>query len=141
MNHEPRSTYNTSPPMNEMLFVNERLSPSIAVPINVTVTIPMTMPSVVRIERSLFARMALQEIDRPSRSSVRKFIQAKADNWICGWMDWWMATYRASRSFDVWLRATQSGAGVYFPLRNAIYRIHRNPWQTRLRPPRNRLRE
>jgi hypothetical protein len=33
-----------------------------AVPISVTVTMPMTMPSVVSTERSLFARMALQEM-------------------------------------------------------------------------------
>ena len=43
-----------------------------AVPISVTVMMPMTMPSVVSTERNLFARMALHEIARPSRSSVRK---------------------------------------------------------------------
>ena len=41
---------------------------------SVTVTMPMTMPSVVSAERSLFARIALHEIARPSRSSVRKFM-------------------------------------------------------------------
>ena len=45
-----------------------------AVPISVTVTMPMTMPSVVSTERILFARMAPQEMPRPSRSSVRKFM-------------------------------------------------------------------
>ena len=35
---------------------------------------PMTIPSVVSTERILFARMALHEISRPSRSSVKKFI-------------------------------------------------------------------
>ena len=56
--------------------MNERFKPSMAVPISVTVTMPMTMPSVVRTERSLFARMALHEIARPSRSSVKKFIDS-----------------------------------------------------------------
>src|SRR5678815_731799 len=72
--------------MNEMLFSNARFNPSMAVPMSVTVTIPITMPSVVRIERSLFARMALQEIARPSRSSVRKFIGREADEWIVGFL-------------------------------------------------------
>ena len=39
-----------------------------AVPIRVTVTMPMTMPSVVSAERILLARMASQEIHRPSRA-------------------------------------------------------------------------
>src|SRR5665647_3980655 len=60
--------------MEEILFMNERFKPSIAVPMSVTVTMPMTMPSVVSTERSLFARMALHEMIKPSRSSVRKFI-------------------------------------------------------------------
>src|SRR5580698_10596286 len=62
--------------MDEMLFMNEPFKPSIAVPIRVTVTMPITMPSVVSTERSLFARMALQEIARPSRSSVTKFMRS-----------------------------------------------------------------
>src|SRR5665213_729021 len=60
--------------MDEMLFRNELFNPSMAVPIIVTVTMPMTMPSVVSTERSLFARMALHEMLKPSRSSVKKFI-------------------------------------------------------------------
>src|ERR1017187_1589900 len=44
---------------------------------SVTVTMPMMMPSVVSTDRSLFARMALHEISRPSRSSVKKFIGTK----------------------------------------------------------------
>jgi hypothetical protein len=91
-----------------MLFMNDRLSPSIAVPMSVTVTIPITIPSVVRIERSLFARMALQEIARPSRSSVKKFMRVKVDEWIGGFLDWRMAVYRASRWFDVWFRVIPS---------------------------------
>src|ERR1022692_2662833 len=60
--------------MEEMFFRNARFNPSMAVPINVTVTMPITMPSVVSTERILFARMALQEMSRPSRSSVTKFM-------------------------------------------------------------------
>jgi len=48
--------------------MKERFNPSIAVPMSVTVRMPMTMPSVVSTERSLFARMALHEMLRPSRS-------------------------------------------------------------------------
>ena len=60
--------------MDEMLCMKELFSPSMAVPMSVTVTMPMTMPSVVRMERILFARMALHEMVKPSRSSVKKFI-------------------------------------------------------------------
>src|SRR5439155_13613405 len=60
--------------MNETLLRKERFRPSIAVPIKVTVRIPITMPSVVSTERSLLARMALQEMSRPSFSSVRNFM-------------------------------------------------------------------
>src|SRR5262245_6989594 len=61
--------------MNEMLFMNERFSPSSAVPMSVTVTIPMTMPNVVRTERSLFARIALHEMPSPSLSSEKGFMR------------------------------------------------------------------
>ena len=40
--------------------------PSMAVVINVTVTTPMMMPSVVSVARSLWARMASHEIHSPS---------------------------------------------------------------------------
>src|SRR5881394_2066888 len=60
--------------MAEMLLRKAAFSPSIAAPIRVTVTMPMTMPSVVSPERILLARIASQEMARPSRSSVRKFI-------------------------------------------------------------------
>src|SRR5262249_44225744 len=73
-NQLPRVTYRTSAPMPETFFTNDRFIPSIAVPISVTVTMPITMPSVVSTERNLFARIALQEIARPSRSSVRRFM-------------------------------------------------------------------
>ena len=62
--------------MEEMLFMNERFNPSIAVPISVTVTMPMMMPSVVSTERILLARMRLHEMLKPSRISVRKFMRA-----------------------------------------------------------------
>ena len=45
-----------------------------AVPIKVTVTMPITMPSVVSTERILLARIALQEMARPSLSSVSRFM-------------------------------------------------------------------
>src|SRR2546425_11833419 len=60
--------------MNETLLRNERLRPSMAVPIKVTVRMPITMPRVVSTERSLLARMAPQEMRRPSWSSVSGFM-------------------------------------------------------------------
>jgi hypothetical protein len=42
----------------------------------VTVKMPMTIPRVVSTERILFARMALQEMLKPSLSSVKKFMLA-----------------------------------------------------------------
>src|SRR5215472_7587538 len=60
--------------MNETLPMNARFSPWMAVPINVTVRMPITMPRVVRTERILLARIAAHEMPRPSLSSVRKFI-------------------------------------------------------------------
>src|ERR1700744_4239390 len=119
MNQLKRLTYNTSAPIDEMLFMNERFKPSMAVPIKVTVTIPMTMPSVVSTERSLFARMALQEIASPSRSSVRKFI----GDWMTGLVDEWMAGVAAHCSSH-WSRASspeiRSAEVIYFPLHNAV---------------------
>ena len=70
MNQEVRDTYRTSAPNMEMLRRNARFKPSIAVPIKVTVTTPITMPSVVRMDRSLFARMASQAMNNPSLTSV-----------------------------------------------------------------------
>src|SRR5438105_4394230 len=58
-----------------MLCLNAPLSPSMAVPISVTVTIPTMMPRVVRAERILFARRAESEIFIPSRISAAKFMQ------------------------------------------------------------------
>ncbi len=59
--------------MNEMFFKKARFNPSIAVPIRVTVTMPITIPRVVRIDRILLARMAAQEMPNPSLSSAAKF--------------------------------------------------------------------
>src|SRR5450432_1062382 len=67
-----------------MLFTKALSSPSIAAAINVTVTMPMTMPSVVNTERSLFARMALHEIARPSRNSVKKFMESGVCFFVAG---------------------------------------------------------
>ena len=50
-------------------------NPSMAVPIKVTVTMPITIPSVVKIERILLARIAPQEMARPSLSSTKKFMR------------------------------------------------------------------
>ena len=75
LNHASRLTKNTSAPNDEMLLMKDWFNPSMAVPMSVTVTMPMTMPSVVRIERSLFARMAAHEMPNPSRISVMKFIR------------------------------------------------------------------
>src|SRR5712671_3639521 len=61
--------------MKEMLFRKARFSPSMAVPMSVTVTMPITIPKVVRVERSLLARIAPHEMLIPSLSSVRKFIR------------------------------------------------------------------
>src|SRR6266571_5920473 len=63
--------------MKETLWRNALFSPSIAVPISVTVRMPMTIPSVVSIDRILLARMAPQEMRRPSLSSVRKVMGQK----------------------------------------------------------------
>src|SRR5437899_12318127 len=63
--------------MKETLWTNALFSPSIAVPIRVTVRMPMTIPSVVSIDRILLARMAPQEMRRPSLSSVRKVMGQK----------------------------------------------------------------
>ena len=60
--------------MEEMALRKARFNPSIAVPIRVTVTMPITMPSVVSTERILLARIALQEMARPSLSSVSRFM-------------------------------------------------------------------
>ena len=46
----------------------------LAAAMSVTVTMPITMPSVVSEERNLCARMASHEMPKPSRSSERKFI-------------------------------------------------------------------
>src|SRR5438552_16167509 len=66
--------------MNEILLRNERFRASIAVPMSVTVRMPMTMPKVVSTERILLARMAPQEMRRPSLSSVNKFTLAEAQS-------------------------------------------------------------
>src|ERR1017187_768569 len=101
-----------------------------AVPMSVTVTIPMTMPRVVSTERSLLARMALHEIARPSRSSVRKFIR-REDEWIGGLVDYWMmdgcaVMYRANRLSRACFPAIQSAAEVCFPPRNATCQTPRS---------------
>ena len=57
----------------EMLSWNARFNASIAVAIEVTVTIPMMMPRVVSTERNLLARMASQAMSNPSLISSRKF--------------------------------------------------------------------
>ena len=44
---------------------------------SVTVTMPMTMPSVVSTARILFARIAAHEMLKPSRSSVKKFMASR----------------------------------------------------------------
>jgi hypothetical protein len=66
--------------MEDMLLRNARFNPSIAVPIIVTVKMPMTMPSVVNTERNLLARMAPQEMLKPSVSSVKKFILFQSES-------------------------------------------------------------
>src|SRR5260221_9364309 len=60
--------------MEEIFLRNARSSPVIAAPIKVTVTIPITIPSVVRIDRILLARIAPQEMPTPSLNSVSRFI-------------------------------------------------------------------
>src|SRR5262245_55850638 len=54
----------------EILCLKARLIPSIAVLISVTVTMPMTIPIVVKAERILFASSAASEIRIPSMISV-----------------------------------------------------------------------
>ena len=80
VNQLKRLTYSTSVPMNEMLLRNARLSPSMAVPMSATVTMPITMPRVVRMDRILLARMAAQEMPMPSRISVNRFIPRSTRN-------------------------------------------------------------
>ena len=77
MNQEVRDTYNTSAPSMETLRRKARFSPSIAVPIKVTVTTPMTMPSVASMDRSLLARIASPAMKSPSLSSVKKFMRRR----------------------------------------------------------------
>jgi len=57
-------------PSAEMLRRKDWRKPWIAVAISETVTIPTTMPRVVSTERSLLARIALQEMLRPSLSDT-----------------------------------------------------------------------
>src|SRR5438093_5083960 len=64
--------------MNETLWRNALFNPWMAVPISVTVKMPMTIPSVVSTERILFPRIAPQEMRRPSLSSVNKFMKGKS---------------------------------------------------------------
>ena len=66
-------TYSTSVPNAAALLSKARFTPSIAVAISVTDTIPITMPSVVSTERILFARIARNEMAIPSFNSVRKY--------------------------------------------------------------------
>src|ERR1051325_4593509 len=75
LNQSKRSTKKTSAPIVDMFLRKARSSPVMAVPISVTVTTPMTIPRVVRIERSLLARIAPHEIPKPSLSSEKRFIQ------------------------------------------------------------------
>ena len=70
---------NVSAPMFPTLFLNASFSPVIAVPISVTETIPMTMPSVVRPARSLFARSAVQAMNADSLNSERRVTSARQD--------------------------------------------------------------
>lgn len=77
VNHSKRSTYRMSAPMAEMLSRKARSRPWMAVPIRVTVTTPITMPSVVSAERILFARMASQEMLSPSLTSASRFMEQK----------------------------------------------------------------
>jgi hypothetical protein len=67
-------TYSTSVPKAAALLSKARFTPSMAVAMRVTDTIPITMPSVVRTERILLARIARNEMINPSLSSVRKCI-------------------------------------------------------------------
>ena len=60
-----RWTYNTSVPNAAALRSKARFTPSIAVAISVTETMPMTIPSVVSTERILFARIARKAISKP----------------------------------------------------------------------------
>jgi hypothetical protein len=60
--------------MEEMLCMNDRFRPVMAVPISVTVMMPMTIPSVVSTDRILLARIAAQAITKPSLISLKKVI-------------------------------------------------------------------
>src|SRR5579862_5160424 len=57
--------------MKVMLCKKAALSPSMAVPINVTVTMPMTIPNVVNSDRILLARSASREMPHPSLNSLQ----------------------------------------------------------------------
>ena len=61
-----------------MLLAKAVFNPRMAVPINVTVTMPMIMPKVVKTERILLARIALQEIPNPSFNSPRRFMREQS---------------------------------------------------------------
>jgi hypothetical protein len=54
--------------------MNDRFRPVMAVPISVTVMMPMTIPSVVSTDRILLARIAAQAITKPSLISLKKVI-------------------------------------------------------------------
>src|SRR5260221_9535884 len=60
-----------------MLLMKALFKPVMAVPIKVTVTMPITMPKVVSKERILLPRMAPHEMPNPSLSSVKKFTTKK----------------------------------------------------------------
>src|SRR6266436_873967 len=60
-----------------MLLMKALFKPVMAVPIKVTVTMPITMPKVVSNERILLPRMAPHEMPNPSLSSVKKFTTKK----------------------------------------------------------------
>src|SRR5579859_6081423 len=57
-----------------MFLRNARSSPVIAEPIRLTVTIPMTIPSVVNTDRILLARIAPEEMPKPSLNSLHRFM-------------------------------------------------------------------
>ena len=79
--------YSTSAPIAEMLLLNARSNPSMAVPMRVTDRMPMKMPSAVRIERILLARMAPKAISNPSFRSTRRMpIRAQAPTVAARWV-------------------------------------------------------
>src|SRR5580658_2307279 len=71
-------TNRTSDPRTARLSWTARLRASMAVAIEVTVTMPMMMPNVVRTDRILLARMASQAMSNPSLISSRKFTAASS---------------------------------------------------------------